>query len=206
MDVTYKRDNILKGSSSNIPPQKFALWLGMASMTMYFAAITSAFIVKRADFNSWANFKLPDIFIVSTVIVILCSVLLQLAYNNYKKTNYKTYRLLLGLSLFAGISFIGTQLVGWTSLQNYGIFVDGNPSGSFLYYISGAHGLHLIGGIVALLITFVRAIRNRKNEIYVLQQIADPKRLLKLELIVTFWHYIDLIWVYLFIFFKVNYI
>lgn len=206
MEVSMNNNKALEGSSSRIPPQKFALWLGMASMTMYFAAITSAFIVKRADYMAWENFKLPTTFTVSTVVIILCSVLLQLAYANYKKSNYYNYRLFLGLGLFAGVSFIALQLIGWNALQTYGVFVKGNPSGSFLYYITGAHGLHLLGGIVVLAITFVRAIRNRNSEIYVLKQIADPKRVLKLELVVTFWHYIDLVWVYLFIFFKVNYL
>ena len=122
------------------------------------------------------------------------------------KLNIPNSGFLLGMGLLAAFSFVLSQLLGWKSLMDIGVFVDGNPSGSYLYYISGAHGLHLIGGIVALLITFIIAYRNRKNEIYTLKQIADPKRKLNLELVVTFWHYIDFIWVYLFIFFKLNYL
>ena len=90
-------------------------------------------------------------------------------------------------------------------MQQGGMTLTENLSGSFLYLITSAHGVHIIVGLVVMLIFLVNAFRNRKDPIYELRDIINPKRQLHLELLVGFWHYIDAVWIYLYVFLYFNY-
>ena len=202
MDDKYLRE---KTEYTGIHPQKFALWLAMASMTMFFAALTSALIVKKGDFQNWESFRLPRIFGLSTLIVIGISLFLQLSLIHYRKASFSRFRLYLGVSLALAVAFISSQLLGWNILTDMGLPLAGNIAGSFIYLITSAHGFHLVVGMAVLLLYYIQAIRSRKDELYELRNIINPRRQLHLELLVSFWHYIDAVWIYLYIFFYINY-
>jgi cytochrome c oxidase subunit 3 len=206
-DYTWNDKEYLKERMeyTGIHPQKFALWLGMASMTMFFAALTSALIVKKADFQTWENFKLPVVFLYSTICIISVSVVLHLSLVNYRKANFTAFRFLLFAGLVLGVAFLGLQLMGWNELKALGMPLAGNLSGAFIYLITSAHGFHIAIGLLFLLIFLLFAIRSRKDPIYELKNIANPKRQFNLELLVSFWHYIDIVWIYLYVFFYLNY-
>ena len=172
-----------------IHPHKFALWTACASIVMMFAALTSAYVVRRAGGN-WLEFGLPDVFYYNTAVIILSSVLLHASYWAFKKGNTALYRSLLGGATILGIAFVGLQYVGWETLAASGIGFKANPSSSFLYVISGLHALHVIGGIAALIIAFVLSV-TRKHEV-------TPLRKLRFELVVHYWHFVDILWIYLF--------
>jgi cytochrome c oxidase subunit 3 len=190
---------------TGVHPQKFALWVAMASMTMFFAALTSALLVKKGDYQEWENFKLPDIFTYSTVVIVALSVVIQLALVSYRKAKFFLFRSLLFFSLLLGLLFLYLQVTGWGILTAMGKPLTGNLSGSFIYLITSMHGLHLVVGLLVTLIFLVMAIRSRKDPIYELRNIINPKRQLNLELLVGFWHYIDAVWIYLYVFFYINY-
>jgi cytochrome c oxidase subunit 3 len=194
-----------KTEFTGVHPQKFALWLAMASMTMFFAALTSALLLKKGDFRSWEGFKLPNIFLYSTIVVIALSSAMQLSLHFYKKSKFLAFRGLLLLSFVLGLTFLGLQLKGWQILTAMGLPLTGNLSGSFIYLITAMHGFHLAVGLGVLLVFLIFAIRSRKDPLYELRNIINPKRQLNLELLVSFWHYIDAVWVYLYIFFYINY-
>lgn len=198
----FERD---KTEYTGVHPQKFALWLAMASMTMFFAALTSALIVKRGDFKAWEGFKLPSIFLYSTFAVVLVSVLMQVALMYYRKAKFTAFRVALGAGSVMALVFIGLQLGGWKIMTAGGLPINGSVSASFLYLISGAHGVHLLIGLLVTLLFLVAAIRSRKDPIYELRNIINPKRQLNLELLVGYWHYVDAVWVYLYFFFLLNY-
>ena len=176
-----------------IHPHKFALWMGMGSITMMFAGLTSAYVVRHAQGN-WVYYKLPPIFYVSTLTILLSSVTIILGLQAFKKRLMPRYRLLITATLVLGISFGVFQFLGFMQLYAANIRVNGNPSESFLFIIAGLHLIHILGGIIALLIVFFRAFRTR-IKIY---------NTTGLEVVASYWHFVDILWLYLFVFFLAN--
>ena len=207
MNVTLTEEEILKEKTeyTGVHPQKFALWIAMASMTMFFAALTSALLVKKGDYRSWENFRLPTVFLFSTITIISLSVCIHTALFSYRKAKFSLFRWLMFFSFLLGCLFLTLQLQGWHVMQVGGMTLKENLSGSFLYVITAAHGVHIIVGLLLMAVFLIQAVRNRKDPIYELRDIINPKRQLNLELLVSFWHYIDAVWVYLYVFFYLNY-
>lgn len=177
--------------SSRIHPQKFALWTAMASILMMFAALTSAYIVRKAQGN-WVELSLPNIFYYSTIILLVSSITLHTSYRSFISGNEKLYKGLLVVSFVLGLSFVVMQYEGWMHLFNMGIDMKGNPSGAFVYVMTGVHALHVLGGIAAILVAMLHAFR--------LKYRVTPKRKVRFELVVHYWHFVDILWVYLFVF------
>lgn len=171
--------------------QKFVLWLAIASMAMIFAALTSAFIVREGQ-KKWYEFELPMIFWISTAVLLISSITVNFAQSSAKKGNMKQAALFLLATLGLGIVFSVMQFVGWGQLADQGIrFVDpNNLSGSFFIVITGTHLAHLLGGLLALLITWIRALTGK----YTIHNY------LGIKLAAIFWHFLDLLWLYLFVF------
>ena len=196
MNVTTINDPIQRSSRSKIHPHKFALYVACASMLMLFAAFTSAVIVRQAAGN-WQEFQLPDIFYTNTAIILLSSITLQASYYFFNKGQTSLYRGLMVLTFFLGFGFIFFQYQGWLALNEIGIFLDGNPSGSFVYVISGMHAAHVLGGIGALTVALLHA--------FILPHKATAKRKVRFELVLTFWHFLGFLWVYLLGFFTLQF-
>jgi cytochrome c oxidase subunit 3 len=167
-----------------------------------FAGLTSAYIVRKGA-GEWVNYKLPDIFWISTLVIILSSISIQKSYYDYKKENYKSHRSMLLVSLVLGFVFIVLQYLGWSKLASFGIRLQSNPSGAFFYVISGLHALHVIGGIVILLIFWVRSLM-RTEPVKILLEEVNPERMVGHKLLVTYWHFIGILWIYLFSFLMIN--
>lgn len=188
MDITaptqYRRNKI--------HPKKFALWVACASILMLFAAWTSAYIVRKASGN-WLEFRLPDIFMFSTIVILLSSVSLHASYTAFKRGKEQMYKLLLALTTVLGLTFLVLQYQGWQALASIGVELTTNPSGSFVYVISGAHAAHILGGIATLIIAMIHA--------FSLPFKVTPARKLRFELTLTYWHFVDFLWVYLLLFF-----
>ena len=168
------------------------LWLAIVSMCMIFGGLTSAYMVRSGD-PGWLKFELPKIFYISTVVIITSSFTLLFAVQSAKKDNLSGLKLGMILTLILGIGFVICQFMAWKSLVAQGIYIGGqgsNPSGSFLYVISGAHLIHLAGGIIMLIFVCIKSF----------MQIYHSKNLLGLQLCSIFWHFLDLLWVYLFLF------
>ncbi len=177
---------------SKIHPKKFALWVACASMMMLFAAFTSAYVVRQAAGN-WLEFQLPSLFFYSTAVILLSSLTLHGSYYSFKQGNANLYRLLLIVSLLLGLGFVVMQYMGWNQLNAIGVPLDGNPAGSFVYVISGVHAAHVLGGIAAISLALMHA--------YVLPYKLTERRKLRFELTLTYWHFVDFLWVYLLGFF-----
>ena len=188
MDITVEKAY----RRSKIHPKKFALWVGCASLMMMFAAFTSAYIVRQAAGN-WLEFRLPDVFFMSTVVILLSSISLHSSYTAFKRGNERWYKRLLVVTLILGLAFLVLQYQGWLALQAIGVELTTNPSGSFIYVISGVHAAHILGGIGTLVIALIHA--------FGLPFKATPGRKLRFELTLTYWHFVDFLWVYLLLFF-----
>ena len=174
-------------------PKRFLLWMFMVSIVMIFASLTSAYIVRQAEGN-WLAFELPSILWYSTIILVLSSATAQLAFRSAKQDNIMALKAYLSLSVILGIGFLVTQIYTWGVLVDNNVFFVGNPSGSFLYVIMGVHGFHLISGLVYLLIMLTRAYQYK----------VHSKNLLHLGLSVSYWHFLDGLWLYLFVFLLLN--
>lgn len=174
---------------NKLHPHKFTLWVGIGSILMMFAGLTSAYIVKRNQAN-WASFDLPVMFWYSTTAIVLSSITLYLTAKAFKERAMSKYRSLLFGTLALGVLFIVLQVLGFIQLWNAGLTLQSNVAYSFLYVIVGIHAAHVIGGIIALIVmslkTYSSKTRNYSN--------------VPIELISTYWHFVDLLWIYLLIF------
>ncbi len=170
-------------------PKKFAMWLFIGSVVMLFASLTSAYIVRQAEGN-WLYFELPPILTVSTVVILLSSLTMQWAYWSAKKDKVEMVKILVTVTSVLGLAFLILQFEGWKALVANQVYLVGNPSGSFLYVITGLHGLHLISAIVFLLIVLVSTYRYR----------VHSKNLTQIEMCTTYWHFLGGLWLYLFVF------
>jgi cytochrome c oxidase subunit 3 len=177
-----------------IHPHKFTLWVAMGAIVMMFAALTSAYIVKKNQ-SSWLEFDLPRIFWYSTFAILLSSVTMHLSIKAFKAREMDRYRTLITLTAVLGVLFIVFQWLGFSSLEAKNIALTGaksNSAASFLLVITGIHMVHVLGGVIALLVIFIRAysvkIKNYNS--------------LPIELAGTYWHFVDVLWVYLFIFYN----
>ncbi len=184
----------------SVHPQKFLLWVGLASIVMMFAGLTSAFIVRYAQGN-WYEYLIPDIFWYSTALILLSSVTIAIASHAFKRDKRSLYTSMLGLSLLFGAGFLYCQVQGFQELVRNGIYLEGNPSGGFFYIIAGLHGLHVAGGVLFILIFFLKSF-SRDNAIKKLMRDVNPHRNLGIELLGTYWHFVDVLWLYLFFFLK----
>ncbi len=174
-----------------IHPPLFALWAAMASIVMMFGSLTSAYIVRQAAGN-WLEFQMPDIFFYSTVTILISSVTLHASYWAYRNGKATIYRLFLPVTLILGIAFVMMQYQGWNDLYAIGVALDGNPGGSFFYLISGVHAAHIVGGIFALTVAALYA--------FTLPYNYTEKRRRRFQLVLHYWHFVDILWVYLFLF------
>ena len=171
---------------------KALLWVGIISMMMFWAGLTSAYIVRQGNGN-WLNFNMPDIFFISTALIISSSITFMFAQNAIKKNNYKGTVFGILLTLILALAFVFCQYKGWKDLYNNGIVFGGkksNSSGSFFILFVWAHWAHLVGGIIALITVLINSLRKKYTS----------ENALGIELCGIYWHFLDLLWVYLFLF------
>jgi len=175
-------------------PQKFGLWIFMATVIMLFAAWTSAYIVKRSDMG-WSEIIIPGQFWINTIIILASSFTMVWAVWAARRDKLEMVKLALSVTTILGIAFVIGQFQAYSemvSLKEH--FTGGNVSHSFVYVLSGAHGVHLISGVVFLLLT-LRATFQYK---------VHSKNMSKLEMCATYWHFLDVLWLYLFVFLLLN--
>ncbi len=183
-------DLTLDTPKPKIATGKVLLWLAIASMVMLFAGLTSGYIVRQAEGN-WMQVTVPRAFYFSTAFILLSSITMQSALSAIKKNNTGTVKTLLIVTLALGLAFVFCQFLGYNSLVNQGVyFTGGNASASFFYAITGLHLAHLIGGILSLMFVTGKSIMEKYNS----------NNYLGIQLCSTYWHFLDGLWIYLFLF------
>ena len=170
-------------------PKKFGMWLFMASVLMLFISLTSAYIVRQAEGN-WVFFDLPNLFLISSIVIAASSVTMQLGFWAAKKDNLERVKIMVGLTTILGLAFLVIQYMGWKALVANSVYLVGNPSGSFLYVITGLHAAHIISAVVYLLIVLNAVFRLR----------IHSKNMVQMEMCTTYWHFLGVLWLYLFVF------
>ncbi|MEO9021066.1 MAG: cytochrome c oxidase subunit 3 [Ginsengibacter sp.] len=177
---------VMKEEKNNIHPLKFVMWVACASIVMMFAGLSSAYIVKRNQAN-WLTYDIPVIFYYSTAVIILSSVMIILCRKAFINRQMRQYKIYLGTTTILGITFVLLQYIGFTQLWASGITLTRNVAFSFLYIIVGLHAVHVTGGVVALIVMYLKSFsKKRKN--------YSP---ISIDLMNTYWHFVDVLWIYL---------
>ena len=172
---------------------KLILLFSMVSMTMMFGGLTSAFVVSKSRVDWLKDFQLPSAFYFSTVAIIGCSLTFYLAKKAIMKNNRSKTTVFLLSTLFLGLLFVVLQFVGFSQIVDAGYYFTGSGSSitsTFLYVVTIVHLIHLAGGVIALLIIIYNHFKQKYNS----------SQTLGIELGAMYWHFLDLLWVYLFLF------
>ena len=180
----------------NLGAKKFAMWIFIFTSFMFFAALTSGFIVYSGGKGHGLDVILPRAFMYSTAALILSSLTLFVASRAAKRLEFKKQRQFLWITFFLGIAFFAIQVYAWYVLAyKMGVyFVNPNASRTFIYVFSGMHLLHVIAALVVLLNAIRGTYRN----------IPQVKNLFKMEVTSIFWHFLDIIWIYIYVFLLLN--
>ena len=169
------------------------LWISMVSMTMMFIGLTSAYILS-SNREDWVSFELPQSLYISTLLIILSSITFMLAKKSIQKNNRQATTFLLIATLFLGFGFAFYQFQGFLELKESGLYLSGKGSvvsASLLMVISFAHLIHVLAGFIVVLVVIYNHFKKRYNS-------AET---LGLELGGIFWHFVDILWILLFLFF-----
>ncbi|CAM2808117.1 cytochrome c oxidase subunit 3 [Flavobacterium frigoris] len=172
---------------------KLILLFAMVSMTMMFAGLTSAFVVSKSRVDWLKDFELPTAFYFSTIVIIGCSVTFHLAKKSIQKDNKSATTTFLFATLALGILFIILQFVGFDQIVQQGYYFTGSESSittTFLYVVTVVHLIHLAGGLISLLIIIYNHFKQKYNS----------SQTLGIELGAMYWHFLDFLWIYLFVF------
>ncbi len=169
------------------------LFVLLAASTMVFAALTSAFVVRRGLSDDWASMAKPHILWVNTAVLLASSVALDLSRRALKARNRSRFNLWWTLGTALGVLFLVGQAYAWRELKGAGVFIATNPSSSFFYVLTASHAFHLLGGVMALVYVDVQALRLR----------LGPAKRTAIDVTAIFWHFLDGIWLYLMILFYV---
>lgn len=177
---------------SRLHPHKFTMWVAIASICMMFAGLTSAYIVKKSQDNV-IKVLLPNVFWWSTIAILVSSVTIHIAVKSIKAKEMQRYRLMLGITALLGVLFALMQYKGFAQMGLSGVKFIGrasNPGASFLMVIIGLHALHVLGGVIALVTMYLR-VYLAKNKSY---------NAVPVEVVATYWHFVDILWIYLLVF------
>ncbi len=190
-DILNELSKTDKRENDFINPKKFALWLIIVASIMLFAAFTSAYIVRRGEGN-WELFNLPNLFAYNTILIIISSIFMQWAFIAARKDEISKVKIALAITIILGIVFCYLQYQAWKDLVSNSVYLVGNPSGSFVYVISGVHMLHVIGGLLYVAAMLIQTFRFKVHK----------KNILHLGMCTTYWHFVGILWAYLYLFFK----
>lgn len=188
-----------KGLFKRREPFTFMLWLAIIGLSLVFIALLFFYSLGKNNLPP-LEIHFPNIFWLSSLFIILSSFTIHQAQKIFYTDNFHVYKRWLAFTLLLSLGFIISQLIGWQDLYQQKIFLNGHPSGSYLYVISGLHIAHLVGGIVYLLLISWEAIRHTSYVDSFIYSVNPPNQL-RLKLLVIYWHFVDVLWIIIFLFF-----
>ena len=170
---------------------RITVWILLAAIVMMFVALASSYIILSAN-PEWQPVRMPRAFMFSTGLILISSVTMTAARRQLHRGQSGKYQGWLLLTLLLGVAFLVCQYAGWKQLVSAGVFISGNPHSSFYYLFTGAHGIHLLGGLTALAYLTGRSGRVLVGE-------ASEKRSAATDGVALYWHFMDGLWVCLFL-------
>lgn len=180
----------------NFQPKKFNMWLFMITSFMLFAAFTSGFIVySQGSADKGIKIILPNAFIFSTIVILLSSGTMYLAFRAAKQLQLSKQKQFLWLTLALGVVFFCLQFYAWSTLVKMGVYlINPNASQSFIYIFTGVHLVHILAGLIMVINSLIRSYKNS----------PQVRMLFSLEMTSIFWHFVDILWIYLYVFLLLN--
>jgi cytochrome c oxidase subunit 3 len=158
------------------------MWVTLASIAMLFTSLSSAYIVRSGAMYDWLPLTVPRAMFGSTALILLSSVSIEIGRRKLKHGLPESYSRYLLLTLFLGLGFLTSQFLAWRELARQGVYLQSHPHSSFFYLLTGAHAVHVLGGLIALGFLWLRSRR---------QAVADA--------VSIYWHFMDALWIYLFL-------
>ncbi|MGH9971037.1 MAG: cytochrome c oxidase subunit 3 [Pyrinomonadaceae bacterium] len=168
---------------------RITIWVVLAAVVMMFAALSGAYIFLSAG-GQGVRVAMPRMFFLSTGLILLSSLSFESAKRSLKQGGMTSYVRLIAITLILGLLFLGAQLMGWRELAAQGIYFASHPHSSFFYFLTGFHGVHLLGGILALLYLVARTRRHR-------EKVALEKSVTVTEVVSLYWHTMDGLWLWI---------
>ena len=181
-------DDGSSGGRKPVPRRAYftALQLGLAAIVMFFMALASSYIVRKGLGNDWQRTPMPPVVWFNTAVLLVSSITIILARRKLEHRDREAFRTWWWVTTGLGLLFLSGQIIAWRQLAAAGMMLATNPSSSFFYLLTAAHGAHLAGGIFALLyVTFRQWKRSRISQ-------ATAA-----ELASIYWHFMDGLWVFL---------
>lgn len=186
-------------------PYNILLLLSIVGLSALFLSLSAAFVYNRVQ-NNLPPIRLPNIFILNTLILLGSSGTMWWAKKAYLADNTGAYQRALSATILLSLTFMVAQYFGWSQLFRQNIFINSNNSAAYLYLISGLHFLHVFAGLPFLGVFLWKAYHRMKEPVSVLVYFSDPEKRLRLRLLTVYWHFLDALWIYLALFFWINYI
>ncbi len=172
---------------------RIGMWVGLASVAMMFTSLSSAYIVRSASSNDWSVLPMPGILLASTGLLLGSSATLEVARRKLKAALSVPYTKWLFVTVLLGLGFLVAQIFAWRQLAGKGIYVASNPHSSFFYLLTGAHAVHLVGGLLGLTFLWLRSRR------HVTEKTLVARRKAATDAVSIYWHFMDALWIYLFL-------
>ena len=169
------------------------MWVALASILMMFTALSSAYVVRAASANDWVPLAMPRVLLLSTALIVISSITIDAARRKLRAGFDNAYTQLLLVTVLLGFGFLASQLFAWKQLARQGVFLTTNPHSSFFYLLTATHGLHLLGGLLALIFLLVRTLRHTEKAS------GAATRLAAADAVSIYWHFMDALWIYLFL-------
>lgn len=186
-------------------PYQTLMYLGMLGSGLIFLFMTVAFLASGTENMEGVGFKMPKSFIISTFVILISGYTVSKMLLHFKEESLNKLKNSLLSTFLLGILFTLLQFWGWRELGAMGIDFRGLPSGSFLYVLSGIHIFHLIGAMVFGMIMLIKYNRSEKDDIQHLLLLTNPYEKMRITLFTTYWHFMDLIWLVLFLIFVLTF-
>jgi len=186
-------------------PYETMMYLGMFGSGLIFLFLTVAFLASGTGYFEQYGYKIPKAFILSTFVILFSGYTVSKLLIYFKEENLEKLKSNLILTAILGLVFTILQFFGWRELTMMGVDFRGLPSGSFLYILSGIHIFHLLGVMVFSIIMLVQYIQNGKSEIQQILMLTNPFEKMRIRLFTTYWHFMDLIWLVLFLVFVLTF-
>ena len=191
--------------SFGIHPYKIMVYLLIGGITALFLSLSFAYIYTRAQFGIEA-LRPPAVFLVNTLVLLASSLVLVYAKKYYREDKTESYKSSLLAAILLTLLFLIGQVYGWYHLFNQDITMDQNTGSAYLYLISGVHFAHVLAGLPFLIMFYRTAVLKMVEPVSVLLYFSDPEKKVKLDLLGVYWHFLDALWIYLVMFFAVNYL
>jgi cytochrome c oxidase subunit III len=189
-----KRKDPFRQPDSRANRYRIGTWVGLASIAMMFTSLSSAYIVRSGTAADWVPLRLPPVMFASTVLILISSVTIEFARRKLKHGFPEVYSRYLLFTGLLGLAFLGSQLIGWRQLRSQGVYVATHPHSSFFYLLTGAHAVHIAGGLLALGFLWWRSSRQPSEE-----PAFVAKRQATADAVSIYWHFMDGLWIYLFL-------